>query len=135
MTHEQQKEPNALDALGCYEDILVEALKDVDFMDAMALIDKAIPHNNTIRAALTVLQKIASGDDWFDVEECPHETDVLMKWHCQYTGFKYEAGQYSTGSRNKLGISNQSLHGQATHWKHIDGAKHIQMLMERELIK
>ena len=80
MTNEEQKEPNALDALGCYEDILVEALKDVDFLDAMALIDKAIPHNNTIRTALTVLQKIASGDDWFDISSF----DYLSTNDCRF---------------------------------------------------
>jgi len=43
---------NAIEALWRLEDILVDALKYVDFMKGMAIIEKAIPHNNTIRNAL-----------------------------------------------------------------------------------
>ncbi len=102
---------------------------------ALADIPTDIGRAKAILSALAVLQKIVAGDDWFEIEDCPHEMRVLMRWHCQYTGLNYEAGIYSRGSRNDLGISNISCHGQATHWKPLCGKQHIKMMLERELIQ
>ena len=101
---------------------------------------------DTAMAALTVLQKIASGDDWFDIESAPknrpiwgycknYDQHYLMKWNEQTTFFK--AGWYHcTMVSGGYGSSNDTIipfkDEQPTHWKPLDGAEHVRMLMERE---
>jgi hypothetical protein len=54
-------------------------------------------------------------DAWQDISTAPHETRVLLGWWRDGV-WLCETGMASHGwSRN--GISNMSLHGQATHWQ------------------
>lgn len=110
--------------------------------------------HKTITAALTVLQKIASGDDWFEIDgdyPAPRDKEVLVQFDEPFFGkIKKEvaSGCWHTdlddlddlGREIGLCFSHPVLVAprfkkvlRATHWKHIDGAKHIQMLMEREM--
>ena len=91
----------------------------------------------TIKAALTVLQRIASGDDWFDIESCqPKDVELAVLYerndsapsHFEKTRVKLTYHPHSVLC-SKDGVRYEK----PTHWKHIDGHKHIQMLMEEEM--
>lgn len=95
-----------------------------------------------IKAALTVLQKIASGDDWFDISKLP-EIGHLYLW-IEYndksgTGYEREGFVSTVNGDSRLEINDHSswdsMHKTAKKFKLQNPAKHIKMMMERELNK
>jgi len=86
-------------------------------------------------AALTVLQKIASGDDWFNIETAPRDGTWFLT--ANDTNEYFDVTKYSILYEGDTG-SWWTTKGMIIHpyrWKHIDGEKHIKMMMERELNK
>ena len=82
-----------------------------------------------IKAALTVLQKIASGDDWLDIETAP-DGFIL--------GIEDDGDMQVCWRKDKSFLRSGDVYDYVFNpkkWKHIDGAKHIKMMMERELNK
>lgn len=100
-----------------------------------------------LEAALTALQKIASGNDWFPIESARKDKPIwgycknfdqqyLMKWNRETSFFK-EGWYHCTMVAGGYGLGNDTIipfkDEQPTHWKPLDGATHIKMLMEREI--
>lgn len=108
-----------------------------------------------IKATLSVLKKIADGDDWFDIESAPRDgTEIKLLIPLAKNGFSnidigacwqreerrgkvLKEGWYMLAPQ---GVQADGawypchwLDDKPTHWKHIDGAKHIEMLMESEV--
>lgn len=82
----------------------------------------------TIQAALTVLQKMASGDDWFDIKSAPRDGTEILACENGYVWFvRFDKLLKDFADPDSFVVDN------LTQWKHIDGAKHINMMMEREL--
>ena len=96
-----------------------------------------------LKAALSALQKIASGDDWFDIESAPIGEDIavlVMGGHFETE--LYEPEEYTEPIKVRCGNGvywpvidacyYECFVNAPTHWKHIDGEKHIAMLLEAE---
>lgn len=90
----------------------------------------------------SVLQKMVSGDDWFDIESAPKDgTECLLK--CKMgieigsyridDGFGGDEPLWLDRSFDSFSTGYFSNPLNPTHWKHIDSAKHINMMMESEL--
>ena len=105
-------------------DDALDVLKSTDFNSS-----EHIPYLETWEAALTVLQKIASGDDWFDIETAP---DGFI------SGIEDDGDMQVCWRKDRCFLRSGDLYDYAFNpkkWKHIDGEKHIKMMMERELNK
>ena len=86
-----------------------------------------------LKAALTVLQKIASGDDWFPIESAPRDgTPILFT---KEGGIEIGWMDWCPHTRKYYPSNDDSDVLTPTHWKPLDGAEHIKMLMEKELNK
>lgn len=114
----------------------------------IAILNEAIIdlHDAKAQAELNarVLQKIADGDDWFDIESAPRDMVGTGYPNNRFLvlcdGVHYFASWAVDCQGNDAGyISVHDIYRRSdlepTHWKHIDGAKHIEMLMEREMNK
>lgn len=115
---------------------------------ATMLVEEGLPLSNgtlavhkTIKAALTVLQDIASGDDWFDIDTAPrdgtyiyakHNSQELQKVCWSMLRTKYGCEGFEGFSQYKNGNLLSAIKN-LTHWKPIDGETHIKMLMKRIL--
>lgn len=101
-----------------------------------------------IRAALKqaeinerVLERIRSGEDWFPIESAPKDgTPIIvikrtpLKEFGQVYGFNVhwvsKARWYEEFDKWHDGCDTLAL---PTHWKPLDGEKHIEMLMKQEI--
>ena len=83
---------------------------------------------STMEAALSVLKKIASGEDWFDIEDMPLNKRILVTDGENIGDGRYNGINFIVSASNDI-CDASGIIG----WKHIDGAKHVEMLMEREL--
>lgn len=85
-----------------------------------------------IQAALTVLQKIASGDDWFEIETALKDgTTVILHRKSKIQELTHSfSGLYQD---DKWWVVEGLEFANPTHWKPLEGATHIKMLMEKEL--
>jgi hypothetical protein len=150
----------------------VVKLKNYEGNECRAIIGVGVDVKQ-IKAALSVLQKIASGDDWFDIESAPKDdTEIYVKtchekdpyhlgdevltiygvWcefeshaadgvHTAIYGGGFDDRSYDEPNGANMpdwwfingGNDGYEIPCNPTHWKHLDQAKHIQMLMEREL--
>ena len=97
--------------------------------------------------AKAVLQRMASGDDLFPIESAPRDgTEVIVKdgditipsqWMKpdSFRDYGEHGGwcvaEYYTGGMLYEGVT--PLENQPTHWKHLDPAKHIAMLLEEKM--
>ena len=116
-------------------DDALDVLKSTDFNSS-----EHIPYLETWEAALAVLQKIASGDDWFDISNAPRDGGSYIFFSpANPTAInikaRYEEVIIDYWKITSDGWWNELPEAKYTHWKHIDGAKHIKMMMEKELIK
>ena len=99
-------------------------------------------NNLTEDQAKQILQKIADGDDWFDIESAPKDgLKILLKRESEIRiGFWGKRPKHAFGKPYEQNI--EMVHTWCatdfpivypTHWKPLDGAEHIKMLIEREL--
>jgi len=98
---------------------------------------------DTIKATLRVLQRIASGDDWFPIESAPKdgswflcnsEIDGIKQVHNVKGTRVLPKPEGRTEEQNTYWMP-RDIKGKgfdATHWKPLDQAKHIEMLMKEE---
>lgn len=86
---------------------------------------------NIAIAALSVLQKITSGDDWFPICDAPNERVLILSSSYGepqvYIARKFKNDIYKGSGR----IFNGKL--APTHWKPLCGKTHIEMLMKKEM--
>lgn len=82
-----------------------------------------------IKAALSVLHKIASGDDWFDYEDCPKDGSFFLT---PYKPQGVAVATYATEEACEM-VAHQCPMYHPKGWKHIDQAKHVAMMIEREM--
>lgn len=80
--------------------------------------------------ALTVLLKIADGDDWFPIDSAPRDKDVLTYFKGEHNVAFYREGN---GWMISDGGGFTTLSFTPTHWKPLSGADHIKMLLEKEM--
>jgi hypothetical protein len=104
---------------------------------------KHLDHEKTIKAALSVLQKIARGDDWFEIDgECPAPRDengeqiILGKhriWGAMDIRYKpqiFDGRKFTWMNGDYICCwPDEAIIG----WKPIDGETHIKMLLEQEM--
>ena len=87
-----------------------------------------LKEQETIDAALRVLKRIAEGDDWFPIETAPRGQ---VKFLALFEGGAVLVCNYLTDYL-MTPTAYSSVEVSPTHWKHIDQAKHIEMLMKEE---
>lgn len=92
-------------------------------------------HLEAVETALRIADRLQGGDDWFDIESAPKDgTIILTKDNRKKLNVSYwsKIGQHEPpawiGGHCRVNHIDQPIH-----WKHIDGQKHIEMMMEREL--
>lgn len=93
---------------------------------------EASDKDEAIRAALSALQKIANGDDYFPIETCSRHKAFIKQSGDGWTWVG--VCERFDGVWGRLHFGGwEELEGTPTHWKPLDGSTHIQMLMEKEL--
>lgn len=105
-------------------------------------------HTLFAAAALSVLKRIASGEDWQPIGDCdPLDTPVLLKLKsgnqtigakggCMYAywySLKVDLDAETEMGDGYLTDGSFDIDNPPTHWKPIDGEKHVQMLMDEEM--
>lgn len=100
--------------------------------------DPNYDHLDVLEAALKVLQRIASGDDWFPIESAPRDGTAILA-RCFDKGVKMNTQRIIMWAeyREKWVFPDfcVTFNDRPSHWKPLDQAKHIEMLMEMEMKK
>jgi len=81
----------------------------------------------TIKATLSVLKRIASGDDWFDIESAPTKNGGNGKIILRSPNYREDQIVYI----DNWWRGGHSAESKPFQWKHIDHAEHIKMLLEQ----
>lgn len=111
----------------------LKAIKEFHLRADNKVVTLSIPFEDLdhILAALSVLQKITSGDDWFPICDAPNERVLILSSSYGepqvYIARKFKNDIYKGSGR----IFNGKL--APTHWKPLCGKTHIEMLMKKEM--
>lgn len=111
----------------------LKAIKEFHLRADNKVVTLSIPFEDLdhILAALSVLQKITSGDDCFPICDAPNERVLILSSSYGepqvYIARKFKNDIYKGSGR----IFNGKL--APTHWKPLCGKTHIEMLMKKEM--